>query len=490
MLSNVVATGAPAPAASVEAAGWVPAPGHKPTIVIAVPWAVNARDVLRTGTFRTLKAAGARLVILSSAYNDPEFVREFADENVYIEPLHAYVPGPTEEKLANLRCTLFSDLTRTTSILSDKAPPRSRWKRAALSGAQAAAKLIGRRTTEDLLAFVHRTMFPGDQYLSVLQKYRPDLVVLTRVFGWAGDEPVLKCAAKLGIPTVLLVASWDNLTKGVFPLRPDRLVVWSSVMFDEAQELHGFRPEQIFIGGVPQFDLYADRGKLPDRATFFQRIGADASKGLITFAMADPKLAPDEADVVEMLWKASRDGGLKRPCQILVRIHPQFAVRCGQVLDRFQKMAGLLVDIPGRAAMGFMDRDPGVDDMKHLAATILHSDVVVNTRSTIAIDAAALDRPAVCAGFDGHRTLPYADSVRRFLDYSHYRKMLDIGGVRVAGNFDELFKHINDYLDDPARDREARARLVERECRAIDGKTGQRVGEYLLRMSRELRRKH
>jgi len=31
--------------------------------------------------------------------------------------------------------------------------------------------------------------------------------------------------------------------------------------------------------------------------------------------------------------------------------------------------------------------------------------------ATIAIDAAALDRPVVCAGFDGRRTLPYEQSV-------------------------------------------------------------------------------
>jgi CDP-glycerol glycerophosphotransferase (TagB/SpsB family) len=115
--------------------------------------------------------------------------------------------------------------------------------------------------------------------------------------------------------------------------------------------------------------------------------------------------------------------------------------------------------------------------------------VVVNTRSTIAIDAAALDRPVVCAGFDGNRTLPYQNSVRRYLDYSHYRKMLDIGGVAVANSPSELITLVNNYLRDPTIDREGRARIVERQCRAIDGKTGQRVGEYVLRTARELRRR-
>jgi hypothetical protein len=68
--------------------------------------------------------------------------------------------------------------------------------------------------------------------------------------------------------------------------------------------------------------------------------------------------------------------------------------------------------------------------------------------------------------------------------------MLDIGGIRVAHNFDELFAYVNAYLDDPTLDREGRARIVERECRAIDGKTGERVGQYVLRAAEELRRRH
>ena len=459
-----------------------------PTIVVAVPYAVNVRDVLRTAVLRTWKQAGARVVILSPAYREPEFIQEFAAENVHIEPLHKYTPGPNEERLNNLRCTLFSDLSRTTSILSDKAPPTTALKRAAMKTARLTAKLIGRRPTEDLLALASRTIYPGSQYREVLQRYRPDLVVLTRVFGWAGDEPVLKCAASMGIPTVLLVASWDNLTKGVFPTRPDRLVVWNQIMFEEAQELHGFRPEQIFIGGVPQFDIYADKSQLPDRQEFLRRVGADPSLGLITFTMTDPKLCPDEADVVEMLWSAAREGKLHKRCQVLARVHPLSAARGAAELERLKGLPGLLIDVPGRASAAFLDRDPTVEDMKHLAATVLHSDVVVNTRSTIAIDAAAMDRPVVCAGFDGNRQLPYQDSVRRYLDYTHYRKMLDIGGVRVASSPAELFSHVNDYLRDPTLDHEGRVRIVERECRAIDGKTGERVGQYVLRAARELTR--
>jgi len=477
-------------ASSPAVAGVAPAAvsARKPTILIAVPYAVNVRDVLRTDVFRTLKGAGCRLVILSPAHDEPEFVREFGAENVHLEPLHPYVPGPNEEKLLNLRCTLFSDLSQTTSILSDVAPPRTWVKRTALKSARLAAKVLGRRPTEDLLALATRTLFPDTRYSAVLQKYRPDLVVLTRVFGWAADEPVLKAATQMKIPTVLLVASWDNLTKGVFPSRPDRLVVWNPIMFEEAQELHGFRPEQIFIGGVPQFDLYADKSQLPDRRTFFERVGADPGKGLISFCMTDPKLCPDESDVVELLWKASQDGRLHKPCQILARVHPLSATRGMAFMERLRGLPGLLIDVPGRATTKFIDRDPTVEDMKHLAATVLHSDVVTNTRSTIAIDAAALDRPVVCAGFDGNRTLPYKQSVRRYLDYSHYRKMLDIGGVRVASSPDELLGHVNAYLADPTQDREGRARIVERECRAIDGQTGRRVGEYVLQAAEELRR--
>jgi hypothetical protein len=410
---------------------------------------VNVRDVLRTDVFRTLKGAGCRLVILSPAPDEPEFVREFGAENVHLEPLHPYVPGPNEEKLLNLRCTLFSDLSQTTSILSDVGPAAHLVKRTALKSARLAAKVLGRRPTEDLLALATRTLFPTRATRRCCRSTGRSGGADARV-RLGRRRAVLKAATQMKIPTVLLVASWDNLTKGVFPSRPDRLVVWNPIMFEEAQELHGFRPEQIFIGGVPQFDLYADKSQLPDRRTFFERVGR------------------------------SRQG----PHQLL---HDR-----SQALPRRVRRGGAVMEgLPGRAPpQALPDPGPGPPALRH-PGDGLHGAAARPARPAHRrawtgdhqVHRSRSDRrgheapgghgpaqrrghqhpldhchrrrgarsPVVCAGFDGNRTLPYKQSVRRYLDYSHYRKMLDIGGVRVASSPDELLGHVNAYLADPPK---------------------------------------
>ena len=44
----------------------------------------------------------------------------------------------------------------------------------------------------------------------------------------------------------------------------------------------------------------------------------------------------------------------------------------------------------------------------------------------------------------------------------------------------ELVEHVAGYLDDPARDRPRRREAAARECGPMDGRSGRRVGRYLL----------
>jgi hypothetical protein len=484
-LHNLAAQHGEAPAAGRPVRRF--APSERPTLLLALPYAINVRDILRTAVFRTLKEAGVRIVLVSPAHDRPEFREEFGGENIHFEPLHPYEPQGLEAKLDTLRYTLFHDLTATINVRAVAPGGRSAWKRTALQGARLVCRKIGQRRTEQALAWVSATLFPDESYLSLLERYRPDLVCLTRTFGMSPDQPVLKSAVRLGYPTMLLVSSWDNLTgKGIFFARPDRLVVWNPTMAEEAMHLHGYRADQILVAGVPQFDIYADKSQLPDRQAFFRRVGADPSKALITFALTNVRTCPDEFDTLEMIWKRMSEGALGKPCQLLARVHPQAGAFGEMFPERLRGLPGLLVDIPGRPGV-HSDRDASLEDMKHLAATMWHSDVVINTSSTIAIDAAAMDTPVVCAGFDGHRDLPLEKSVRRYHEYTHFKKLLSLGGVRVAHSLDQIVDHLNAYLADPTLDREGRARIVERQCRSIDGKAGERMAEHILAALREKR---
>jgi hypothetical protein len=58
--------------------------------------------------------------------------------------------------------------------------------------------------------------------------------VFTRLF-FSDEIPLIRAVIKAGIPTLGVVASWDNLTsKGLLLPKVDRLLVWNDAMREEA----------------------------------------------------------------------------------------------------------------------------------------------------------------------------------------------------------------------------------------------------------------
>jgi hypothetical protein len=53
------------------------------------------------------------------------------------------------------------------------------------------------------------------------------------------------------------------------------------------------------------------------------------------------------------------------------------------------------------------------------------------------------------------------------------------GAVRVAEQPSELIEQVGRYLDDPALDREGRARVVLEQCQYLDGRAAERVAAFV-----------
>lgn len=447
------------------------------TIFIAVNTGSNVRDILRCNVLKTLKTSGHRIVILSPTGNDPAFRAEFESDNVIVEQLHEHHPGRLEFKVNSLRFTLFPDLSDTIKILTSPLVKRGPLKRALARNAVAAVRLIGRANMRKALMWVNTYAFPDKHHAELFRKYQPSLVCLTEFFHMAPDMWVLKRAVREGVPTIGLVHSWDNLTtKGAFPARVDRLVVWSETMRREAVQLHGYRAGDVFVGGVPQFDAYTDVDNLPSREEFFRRIGADPSKKLISYALVPTGRFPGEMGIVENLSKLIQANQMAFPSQLLVRLYPH---RTSEIPAHLKNQPGLLFDLPGSLS-AYPDRDISLADLRHLAATMRYSDVVVNVASTISVDAAVFGTPVIGIAFDGPTPMPYLESVRRFYDMTHFKRLLATGGIRVANTFEELVDHLNAYLRNPALDSEGRQRIIQTECYTMDGRAGERIANFIL----------
>lgn len=454
------------------------------TILIAIPYGESARNVLQTETFTLLREApGIDLVILTQAYSDPVFKQENQGPNIHIESLFNYSPSLIERIIAAFRLAAYRRKSSTLSILTDSR--QQAFAHAVRFVGDKLMKVLGEKNVLSGLKMIESQLLPAKCYRDVFAKYRPDLVVVTRVLSWSADYPVMKRAAKERVPTVVLVSSWDNLTsKGFYPICPHSLVVWNETMRQEAVDLAGIPADRIVISGVPRFDIYFRREHMRSREDFFESLGLDLDKKLITYTTgADHLFLPyertsPEPEIVEFLANAASCGNLGFPSQLLVRLHPQARFETYAHLARRE---GVVLQIPGRSS-DFKDRYFSKEDNVILGETMWHSDVVVNVASTITIDAAIFDTPVVCVGFDIRGDRPYLKSVRRFYDFDHYRKLAQTGGFRIAYSKDALLQELRSYLADPARDRDGRRRIVEEQCYYQDGRSGERVAKYILKL--------
>ena len=88
-------------------------------------------------------------------------------------------------------------------------------------------------------------------------------------------------------------------------------------------------------------------------------------------------------------------------------------------------------------------------DMLELMYMIKFSDLVINTGSTMNIEAAILDKPIINVAFDGYTERNYRDSVRQYYDQEHLVNIVKTGGVKVAYGKEELLAQINELLENP-----------------------------------------
>ena len=467
------------------------------TLLLCIPSGTPAANLLRTrvlGLVRDDPAVG-RIVIVSPYAGEARFVEEFGGPKVAFAELAPGVPGWLERRFIRVMQEKFVKTMPTASMrirvarseLIEREQQREvRYLDRGQFGGRAKAPVrltLKALTTLPLSIgqwFALSDRFTlGHQYADLFARERPDLVVTPTTGLYFSEGPLLARADRAGVPAIAVDLSWDHFTTKTAPLRRvAALAVWNETMKRQAVQIHGYRADQVCVAGVPQFDLYADRASLDSREQFCRRIGADPGRKLITLTTVPPVLYRYHARAIEAL-ASQLESGFGPPCQLLVRVHPRDDL---EAYRPFEGRPHVIVEKPfrtGRVAEGSAV-DPTGDDRRHLANTLLHSDVVVNVASTIAIEAAICDTPVVNIAFDGEEQRPYLDSAARYYDYTHYQPLVKAGAVRVAGSPELMVERARQYLVDPSLDRAGRAKAVVEQCYRADGRASERVAEFIL----------
>jgi len=452
-------------------------------VLVSVPSGVSAGNILRGGLIDRLLDANRDVAVLvvSPLVRDAGFVQEFKRPRVSFEDLPPHMPSGLEGRLMALIQAgyLESGVSESVKIRRAEAAAKKsvRWIRTKrLLARIAMPSILDRSTRYDVID----RMISHPWAEQLFDRYKPVLVVGSSPGLIFSEVPLLRTAVRRHVRTIVVDPSWDNFTNKLIPVRrADRIVVWNDIMKQQAIELHGYGPKQVRVAGPPHWDRYFRPGSVMSREAFFSRIGADASRRLVTLMTTGKTLYDHYPRVVRILMKAIDDGRFGE-AQLLVRLHPR------DDLDRYEEFRGtprLIVEKPFKKTVKSgdgLDVDITSENQQHLADTLRYSDVVVTVASTIAIEASIFDTPIVDVSFDGEAPEEFSKSARRYYRFTHYANITRAGAAPVAETPEALVDHVARYLHDRSLDRDGRKRVVREQCQFTDGKSSERIAQFVV----------
>jgi hypothetical protein len=457
------------------------------TILFNITHGFQARMLLRSAISERLLARGASLVIVSHSSREPYFQQEFAHPQITLEEMPERL-SRVEAHLISLRqYILMNPALGATLNYKNEAfrhgAPKRYWV------ARAANTILGR------LAFLRRAymaaeakLFRGAEYIDVITRHQPDLIVTGTPGYQVNDIHLLRAAKMLRVPTATVMLSWDNLTsKGYMGAVPDHLLVWSDLMADEAVTYHNYPREWIRWCGTAQFDHYFGLRERFDRAAWRRQHGIPDDRPLIVYGTVNPQMVPHEANILKQIVAAMGSGMFKVKPYLWIRLHPQaISGYTKALLGPFRQLGNQDVRVEEPPVQSEkLAWDLPREDTKHLTQLIAAADVVATPGSTLMIEAACAGTPVVNVLFDGETTVPRAMSTQRFAHYSHHAKILETGGIATAYCITEFAAVVDAYVDNPALHQVGRDAIIRQQLNRLDGCAGTRTADTLLEIADE-----
>jgi hypothetical protein len=348
--------------------------------------------------------------------------------------------------------------------------------------AAAGAEKIGERLLPEPIVdrLLTRWRQPFEAYYRQLfEELRPTAVALTKPGYHPEELPITRVARQLGVPTIAIDTTWDNMASKRPPyIRPDRLTVWNEWMRGEATRYYGFPDPAVAVTSGTQFDVLFRRDALPGRGEALRALGLDPARRLIVFSLNAPMYAPDNPGYIRLLLEAIRSGAIAGQPNLVVRLHP--FDRDGNYAEAVSGFTNVVLQ------RGFALGSPGSpfeclpthDDVRRYGALMGHSDLLLNQASTTSLDAMATDTPVVNIAFDLRATHPEM-SIARLYGFTHYKRIVDTGAVKLARSAEELFALMNAYLSDRSLDADHRLEARRKFVTFEDGTAAARVAGYL-----------
>ncbi len=299
--------------------------------------------------------------------------------------------------------------------------------------------------------------------ISIIDKSKIDIIFFTHQRP-PYIAPVAYAAKHNKIKTCSFIFSWDNLaSKGRMPVLFDSFLVWSNLM---KQELLYFYPsvkkENIHIVGTPQFEPYVIEQYKLSKKEFYKRFNIDDKKKTICFSCGDNVTGVNDELTIEIISEAIKTNKIFEDVNLIVRTSP--ADDGEKFNDLIQKYEFISWNKPKweltrkNHPETWSQRIPLKEDVKELRAILEYSDLSINMCSTMSLDFMIFDKPVINQTLGSKTNGLFND--QKYLNYAHYKKVVESGAVNIVKTKEELIESINTALKKPLEKKKERKELL------------------------------
>jgi hypothetical protein len=329
---------------------------------------------------------------------------------------------------------------------------RERAPRAIVALAETRLNLLvgGRRGLAAVLRFLERGVPGAVNVEQFILAESPDVLMVTPLITIGSPQlDHFDAARRLGVRTVLPVASWDHLSsKALLRDLPERVIVWNETQRAEAVALHGVPADRIVVTGAQCFDQWFDRAPSRSRAAFFERVGLRPDRPFVLYVCSSLFAGTADEPSIVHEWigaiRSSSDPRLK-DIGLLIRPHPSRSAEWkGREPTGYRNVAFF-----GSHAVDAQSKDDYFDSLYYSAA-------VAGVNTSAFVEAAIVGKPV-------HAIMLPEISRANQEGTIHFRYLLDVNGglLRTATSFDEHLESLASSLAGEGGGDPKAARFVE-----------------------------
>jgi hypothetical protein len=442
--------------------------------VFVIPTMGRVNSILRTSLLQEMRGVpDSRVIVLSPFAQTPSFLKEFPSvTHVPIDPISpAFVRSIVRwrEIFLKIDKPFFWRARMIERSIED------RQKYTVLTNKEKVLRAIAivakpfRFFLIPLFDYIEERLLPTSSYKKFIQTYRPDAIIL----GTASEPQDLVWLALsriYKIPAFVVDMPWSYFdTRFSSVPRKAYYLCWSEKTRNKFLDLYPTDSALLYTTGSQRYDFYVRHFPKQTREEFLRSISVDPAKKLITYFASSDVWHSHQVDVTELILEKIQQGELPSDTHVLIRLGWK-----QEVSGEFKKLSEQYKNLSFLRA----EDTPNQDYPAHL---VYYSVVSLTDSSSLALDAAVLDKPMIFTGLTG---LSYAHpdeiGIKQIYAYEFIQEALETGGVRVAYEPHEFISLIAQYIKDPTKDADGRKRLVERYLGSVDGYSGKRMAEIIV----------